>query len=64
MPKNTIDDINVDYRRYDYDINEETIYHNTTNEKKNNNDICECIYKYKLNIFGNRENKLYKNQEK
>ena len=63
ISKNAHDDINVDYRRHDYDINE-PIYKKEINSVEKNNkkdNICDCIYK--LNIFGKRENKLNKTNE-
>ena len=65
LPKNAVDDIDIEYHSYDFNLNEEI--NEKINEKitmsnninKKNDNICECIYKYKLNIFGNRDKIKY-----
>ena len=54
LPKNKIDDIDIEYHRYDFNLNEEIDkkIKMSNNINKKNDHICDCIYK--LNIFGNR----------
>jgi len=53
-PKNIIDEIDIAYHRYDFNVNEEVNkkIKMSNNIYKNKDSICDCIYK--LNIFGNR----------
>ena len=58
-PKNNIDDIDIEYHRYDFNLNEEINKKIKISNKinKKNDHICDCIYK--LNIFGYRNNIKY-----
>lgn len=58
MEKNTKDDIDIYYRRYDYDLNEKKLNENNINNFIEKINICECINK--LNIFGKRKEKSIK----